>query len=170
MVAVQNLLERVRIVSGTIRNPYRLPKSPLRSFDTSNGRIPPLEAGVRAGTQAQIFGHTLRLVLSLVITRFPAIATVILPVIRQPKFVISVAKGAIAIASALVLRLVTHQTFKFFGEHRVTLLPFPRFGLRRTPGGPITRSDARAKQSAPNQIVGHGRFKIKDSPNRLPSS
>jgi hypothetical protein len=89
---------------------------------------------------AQIFGHPLNLILSFEIARFPAVATIILPVIGQAKLVISMAKGTIAIASALVLRLVAHKTFKFLGEHRVNLLPSLRFRPRAEAGQPTNKN------------------------------
>ena len=69
------------------------------------------------GSRPMRFSHGLGLVLSFVIACFPAIATIVLPVIGQPKLIIGMAKCAVAIAGALIFRLFTHQTLEFFGEH-----------------------------------------------------
>jgi hypothetical protein len=120
------------------------------------------------GTHPQIFRYTLGLILSLEITRFPAVAAIILPVIGQPKFVISVAKGAIAIASALVLRLVAHEAFKFFGEHKGYLLPSLRFRLRQDTGRP-NNEKRRPDNNNPLliRLSVMGRSKSRTHPNRL---
>jgi hypothetical protein len=57
-----------------------------------------------------------------------------LPVIGQPKFIIGMTKSAVAIAGALVFWFFTHQTFEFFGEHRIILLPPSRDRPRRNAG------------------------------------
>lgn len=84
--------------------------------------------------RAKRFTHCLSLVLSLVIASFPAIAAIILPVIGQPKFIISMTKSAVAIAGALVFWFFTYQTFEFFGEHRILLLSSPRDRPRHNAG------------------------------------
>lgn len=68
-------------------------------------------------------GHILGLILSLVITRFPALAAIVLTIIGQSKFVISMAESAVTIAGALGLRFFANKAFKLFGEHVTILLP-----------------------------------------------